>query len=277
LDYYNILGIPRDATPDDIKKAYRRLALETHPDRNPGNPKAAERFKQVTEAYETLMDPQKRSEHDNPNPFRGFNPFAGTGFENFFRTAPNPGGGFGFSFDFGRSERREAPQHGTQEGEKVTHAINISPFDILLSTVAQLKYTRMVHCHTCGGRGSDLASCPSCNGAGFVSQVIEAGYQKIRKDSPCARCMGRGYVKDNSCSDCGGNGLVQEEVVEAVPLSNVDNRGIIFVPGKGHCGPFGGPAGPLILEVSVVYPPQDRISDETKNILREAASRIYQK
>jgi molecular chaperone DnaJ len=278
LDYYNVLGVPRDATSDDIKKAYRRLALETHPDRNSGNPKAAERFKQVTEAYEILMDPQKRSEHDNPNPFRGFNPFAGTGFENFFRSAPSPGGGgFGFSFNFGGSERREAPRHGVHEGDKIVHGISISPFDILLATSAQLRYLRMVHCPECGGHGSDLNTCPGCDGAGFVSQIIEAGYQRVRKDSPCARCMGRGYIKENACRVCGGNGLIQQEVTEEVPLSNIDNNGIILVPGKGQCGPFGGPPGPLVLEVKVAYPPQDRINDEIKSMLKEAADRIYHK
>lgn len=275
MDYYKILGVARDASPDDIKKAYRKLALETHPDRNPNDSKAAERFKQVTEAYEVLMDPQKRAEHDNPNPFRGFNPFAGTGFENIFRATGGPGG-FGFNFNFGeRQERREAPRHGTQEGEKISHSINISPFDILLSTVANLKYNRMVPCPTCNGHGSDLSLCTACDGLGFVSQIIEAGYQKIRQDSPCARCMGRGYIKENSCRACGGNGLIQQEVTEAVPLSNVDNRGIIFVPGKGHHGPFNGPPGPLILEVNVVYPPVNKIDEETKRLLREAASRVY--
>jgi len=274
LDLYNVLGVPKNASTDDVKKAYRKLALETHPDRNPGDKGAEERFRNVTEAYETLSDPQRRAEYDNPNPFKGFNPFSGTGFENIFRSA---GSNFGFSFDFGGGGRREAPRHGSQEGEKITHSINISPFEILLSANAQLKYNKLVHCRVCDGHGADLVMCSECKGSGFISQVIDAGHQRVRRDSPCGKCMGRGFVKSNACNACGGNGLVTEEVVEMVPLSSVDNRGVIFIPGKGHCGPFKGPAGPLIIEVNVIYPPQDRIDDESRQLLRAAADKIYKR
>jgi molecular chaperone DnaJ len=265
MDPYQVLGVSKSASEDDIKKAFRQLAIETHPDKNPGDKEAEDKFKEINAAYEILSNPQKRAAHDNPP--RGFNPFEA--FGDFFKA----NGVGGFSFSFGNDLRRPPPQHGAQEGEQIAHAIRISPFDILLNTVAKVNYQRKVHCPKCNGHGSDLVQCSTCKGAGFISEVFEAGRQKVRRDSPCPTCYGRGYEQTNKCGDCGGAGLVVTDATEDVPLGNVE-RGYVFMPGKGHYGPFEGPPGALVLEIHVWYPPQELITDEAKDHLKMAADLI---
>lgn len=258
MNPYEVLGVPQDASDDDIKKRYRELALQTHPDRNPGDKEAEDKFKEVSQAYEILSDPQKRAEYDNPNPFRGFNPF---------RATP-----FGFSFGFDR-QRRRPPGYGEVPGDKITHAISVSPFDILLGTTITLKYDRKVPCKECNGKGAELKDCPDCHGTGILSEMMEAGHQRILRESPCHACMGRGYMKENECQSCGGNGLVIDRVSEEVSLAKID-RGMIFLAGKGHYGPYQGPPGSLVLEIHVWYPGQEAISDEAREHIRQAAELI---
>jgi molecular chaperone DnaJ len=264
MDPYRELGISKDASDEDIKKAYRRLAKETHPDTNPGDKEAEERFKRISEAYELLSDPQKRAAHDNP--FRGFHPF--NPFDMF-----RPDGMGGFSFSFGGGQRRPPPAHGSVAGDKINFDIRISPFDILLNKVITVNYDRRVACKECGGHGADLVECPDCRGMGFISQLIDAGHQKIRKDSQCNTCMGRGYTEKDKCPKC-HNGLVIERSSEDIALGKVEN-GFILIPAKGHHGPFGGPPGSLVIGVHVWYPGQEAISEESKELLRKAEELIH--
>lgn len=260
MDLYKVLGVSKDAGAEDIKKAYRKLALETHPDRNPGNKEAEERFKKIQEAYSILSDPQRRDRYDNPGPFGGFNPF-----RDFF----GQGGGFSFSFGGQNRQPAEPPKHGTQTGKQIVHAIRISPFDILLNNKVHLKYDRHIPCPDCKGHGADLKQCSNCGGLGFTSQVVEAGHQTIRRDSPCHVCAGRGYEQVDPCETCSGNGLVRGKEELDVELGNVD-RGHVVVTGKGHHGPYEGPPGPLVIEVHVWYPSQGAIPEEARGHLRKA-------
>ena len=267
-DPYNVLGLRHGASAEEVKKAYRRLALETHPDRNPGDKEAEEKFKEIKEAYEMISNPAARGPQ---SPFGGFDPF-----RDFFKPGgPGaPGGPFGFSFNFGgRAQPAPPPPHGTQVGDRVTLAIRISPFDIMLNTTVAVKYDRRVHCPECKGYGSDLTQCSECQGSGIISQMIEAGHQRILKEDPCHICNGRGYEKSNSCDKCGGQGLTVTKASEDIQLGNVE-RGVIFIPDKGHYGPRQGPPGPLVIEVHLAFPKQDLISDEAKEHLRKAKELI---
>jgi molecular chaperone DnaJ len=271
MDPYQVLGVPKNASEDDIKTAYRKLAMDTHPDRNPGNKEAEDKFKEVSAAYEVLSDPQKRAAHDNPNPFH--NPFGGPAFGdlfNFFRAGPGQGG---FSFSFGQSPHRPPPERGVIPGEKIHFAVRISPFDILLDKTITVKYDRKVRCKECDGRGADLIQCPECNGLGFTRTKIEAGHQVRIEERPCNKCSGRGYEEQNKCPQC-NNGLVMERTSQEVTLGSVEN-GFILVPDKGHDGPYGGPAGSLIIDVHVWYPGQEVVSDEVKELLRKAEELIH--
>ena len=266
-DPYNVLGLRHGASAEEVKKAYRQLALETHPDRNPGDKAAEEKFKEIKEAYENITNPPERG----PSPFGGFDPF-----RDFFKAgAPGtPGGPFGFSFNFGgRAQPSPPPPHGTQAGDDITLAIRISPFDILLNTKVAVHYDKFVRCSSCDGYGSDLTQCSECQGTGIISQIIEAGHQKVLKEEACHICSGRGYEKTNSCSVCTGTGLETSKVTEEIQLGGVE-RGLVMLPGKGHHGPRQGPPGRLILQVHLAFPKQDIISDEARELLRKAKELI---
>jgi molecular chaperone DnaJ len=272
MDPYQVLGVPKEASADDIKKAYRKLAMETHPDTNPGDKEAEDRFKEINHAYEILSDPQKRAEHDNPSSFRGFNSFAGGPFDpfNMFR----PDGMGGFSFNFGAAApHRPPPAHGVIPGDKINFAIRISPFDILLNKTITVRYDRKAMCKTCQGHGADLVQCSECHGMGFVRKKLEAGHQVRIEDRQCDKCMGRGYEEKDKCGDC-TSGLVIERASQDITLGRVEN-GYILVPSKGHDGPFGGPSGSLVVEVHVWYPGQEAISDEARELLRQAEELIH--
>ena len=261
MDPYSILGVSRTAGDDEIKKAYRKLANETHPDRPEGD---ADKFKEVAAAYEILSDPRKRLELDNPNSFRGFNPF-----ENFFRTA-----GFDMHFGFNAGPR-QPPQHGSIQGSEIRQALRIDVFDILLNNSLILTYDRHEHCPECGGRGSDLMLCNECRGLGFVSQMFEAGHQKIRRDGPCQTCQGRCFVKQNSCSKCNGDGLVITPTEQLINLGQaVAGGGHIVLPECGHYGPFQGPPGPLIIDTQIWFPTPDTVTPEARELLQQAAALI---
>lgn len=258
-DPYNVLGLRHGASAEEVKKAYRKLALETHPDRNPGDKVSEEKFKEIKEAYEMITNPP---ESGPQSPFGGFDPF-----RDIFR------GPFGFNIFRGRAQPAPPPPHGTQVGDRVALAIRISPFDILLNTTISVAYDRRVPCPDCNGHGSDLVKCSECHGTGIFSQMIEAGHQRILKEDPCHQCMGRGYERINACNKCDGNGLVIVKATEEIELGQVE-RGIILVPDKGHYGPREGPPGPLAIEVHLAFPKQSAIPDEAKEHLRKAKELI---
>lgn len=261
-DPYSILGVSREASAEEVKKAYRKLALETHPDRNPGDKAAEEKFKEVKEAYELIINPSEQGQ----SPFGGFDPF-----RDFFRSG---GGPFGFSFNFGRGQPAPPPPpHGTQVGDDITLAVKISPFDILLNTTIKVNYEKHTSCQKCGGYGSDLLQCSECQGSGIISETIEAGYQKVRKESPCHLCSGRGYEKKNSCDSCGGNGLEVTQASEEIQLGGVE-RGLIVLPEKGNHGPRQGPPGRLVIQIHLAFPKQENVSDEAKEYIRKAKELI---
>lgn len=271
-DYYQVLGVPETATPEEIKKAYRRLAKQYHPDANPDNPQAAERFKEIGEAYAVLSDATKRKQYDQvrKNPFAGF---AGMGQRAGGAGARGPawqqqGGSFSFEdlgdmgglgdifssiFDLGKRRRgRSERAAGAERGRDVEYVVEI-PF-ATAARGGKLPITVPVteECATCGGTGSAPGTkpqtCPECKGSGTIS-FGQGGFAVSR---PCPACLGRGTVPSQPCPTCGGQGQVREQrqIVVTVP-AGVDNGSRLRLSGQGERGPGGGPPGDLLLTFRV--------------------------
>jgi molecular chaperone DnaJ len=252
-DFYEVLGVPRDADADAVKKAYRRAALKWHPDRNAGDPSAAEKFKEVAEAYEVLSDADKRARYDRHG-HAGVNPGAAPGgggrspeevfsaFEDMF-----PGGIFGELFGGGGGGRR-GPRRGAHlvVGETVTFE------EMAKGAERTVAYRRREACAECAGsgarKGTKPTACPTCDGRGAVQR--SAGFFTMR--TPCHRCGGRGSVVANPCKPCGGEGRVERErrLTVRVP-AGVEDGVQLRVPGEGEPGDAGAPPGDLLVEIRV--------------------------
>lgn len=267
-DFYQVLGVRRDAKEAEIKKAYRRLARKNHPDVNPGDKSAEERFKRIQEAYDVLSDPKKRSMYnkygfysENFKEPPGGGAWAGTGdprggpgfdFSGFdFEGSTGEGGSFGeiFSELFGGSQRARAA--GPAKGEDIEHHMNISFMESIQGLSPRLAINRSEACGTCQGTGADrsrgLRVCTNCQGTGKESKARGI----MRFSSPCRVCGGSGQV-GLPCGVCGGSGRVQVQDTVTVRIApGVDNGFRMRVAGKGHAGRGGGPPGDLYLVISV--------------------------
>ena len=260
-DYYEILGVKKTATQDEIKKAYRKLARKYHPDANPNDPKAEDRFKEVSSAYEVLSHAEKRKQYDAGPSFFGQGPQAGGGFRGF-RGAQAPGGdwadlfgslfGGGFSGGFGGGRR----QQRAERGEDVAVSVQMSFEDSLKGVTTKVNVPQTVQCKTCGGSGAapgtGPATCPQCGGRGVVSQ--SQGIFALSQ--PCARCGGTGAIIENPCGACSGSGVTRALKKFSVPLpAGVKDGTKIRLKGKGEPGQQGGPPGDLYVIAHVEESP----------------------
>ena len=256
-DYYEILGVDRNASDADIKKAYRRLAKQYHPDVNPGDKTAEAKFKEVNEAYEVLSDPQKRARYDqyghagiDPNGFGGFDggfggfDFGGIGdiFESFF-------GGTGF----GRSSRSKK---GPQKGADLKYSVEIAFEEAAFGVEKEITVNRMENCPTCNGSGSKPGTSPSvcrhCNGTGQVQYKQSTPFGQFVNVRTCDVCRGEGRVITDPCGNCSGKGKVRKSVKIKVNIpAGIDDGQIISLRGEGEPGIKGGPAGDLYITVKV--------------------------
>ncbi|MDR0538930.1 MAG: molecular chaperone DnaJ, partial [Spirochaetaceae bacterium] len=252
-DYYEVLGVQKGATQDEIKKAYRKLAVQYHPDKNPGDKSAEDKFKEATEAYEILCDAQKRQaydqfgfsgvegmagQHDFSN-FQGFEDIFGGGdfssiFENIF-------GGFGFG---GGSRSR------TRTGSNLRYDIEIPFKEAVLGTKVEIQYSHEERCPACkGSGGTGKKQCPTCGGHGQVRQ--SAGFFSMA--TTCPACRGEGSIIQNPCKECGGSGTVKKRVKISVTIPpGVENGRKLVVSGQGDAGPGGIPPGDLYVVVRVL-------------------------
>jgi molecular chaperone DnaJ len=242
-DLYSVLGVPRKADADEIKKAYRKLARKYHPDRNPGDDEAEERFKEVQEAYDTLSDPEKRSQYDAGGMFSGFGPrgFSGGGFTSDL--------GDIFSTVFGR---RGDPRTAMARGRDLETEVRLSFEQAMQGSEVRVTVPKQSTCATCGGSGAKPGTsptvCPRCNGRGIDSE--SQGFFSISQ--PCPRCGGRGEVVESPCETCGGSGLTMQRKRYRVKVpAGVRDGSRIRVPGKGEDGPRGGPPGDLYVVTRV--------------------------
>ena len=247
-DYYQILGIGRNATEEEIKKSYRQLALKYHPDRNPGDKAAEEKFKEASEAYEVLRDPEKRRLYDQYG-HEGLRDSGFTGFRDFGDIF----GAFGDIFEdlFGFRDPRRG-RSAVQAGSDRRFDLEINFLDAARGTEVTVEIPRNVNCHTCHGSGvrpgSRKTVCPVCGGRGQVIQT----HGFLRISTTCSRCQGMGEIVTDPCPTCGGRGRVMEKKKLAVKIPpGVDNGVHLVMAGEGDEGMFGGPPGDLYIVVHV--------------------------
>jgi molecular chaperone DnaJ len=242
-DYYEVLGVPRGATGDEIKRAFRRLAREMHPDINP-DPEAQERFKLVARAYEVLSDPQKREMYD-----MGVDPTEGNG--------QSYGAGFSFSdiMDafFGQATAR-GPRSRVQRGQDALVRVELDLNETVFGVTRELQIDTAVACPTCAGAGTapgtSVATCDVCSGRGEVSQVQRSFLGQVMTSRPCPQCRGFGTVIPHPCTECAGDGRVRTRRTLSVKIpAGVDTGTRIQLRGEGEVGPGGGPGGDLYVEI----------------------------
>ena len=247
-DYYAILGVSRDASEQEIKTAYRKLAVKYHPDKNPGDREAEEQFKQAAEAYSVLGDPQKRAHYDRFGPSglgaaAGFDPSIFSEFGDIF------GDFFGFGDLFGGSPRRRA---AAQRGSDLRYDLEVSFREAAFGLKTQIRVPRLEACPACRGTGaapgSGPAACPTCQGQGQVR--YQQGFFSISRT--CQQCQGSGQVVRHPCPECRGQGRLQrEKTLELKIPAGVDSGSRLRVSGEGEAGPQGGPPGDLYVVLHV--------------------------
>ncbi|MDZ7682465.1 MAG: molecular chaperone DnaJ [Fodinibius sp.] len=258
LDYYEVLGVSKDASDDEIKKAYRKKAMNFHPDRNSDDPEAEKKFKQASEAYEVLGDEEKRQRYDQfghqgLNGGSGFGGRGGAGFEDvgfediFSRFSDIFGGDFGGGRGRGRSRRSSG-----QPGSDMKLRIDLDLEDIAFGTNKKLKVKKFIKCDECNGTGAetedDYRMCGTCDGTGEVRQVHKTMLGQMVNVQSCPECQGEGRIITDKCSKCNGEGRYQgKETVEIRVPSGVTKGNYITLRGQGNAGKRGGPAGDLVV------------------------------
>lgn len=262
-DYYDILGVSKDASDDDIKRSFRKLAHQYHPDKNGGN---SEKFKEINEAYQVLSDKQKRSQYDQfgstfgeagPSAGGGFGGFPGFDFGNFAN-------GNGAQFDFGdlgdifggvfggRGRRRRGPVAGND----IEMTVNLEFMEAVRGTQEQLKVFKQMKCSRCHGNGAEpgtpIATCSECGGSGQVTMVRQTILGAFQQTTTCPKCQGEGKSAKKPCRQCGGDGRVRDYDTFTVKIpAGIDDGQTIELNGRGESGEKGGATGDLYLRIKV--------------------------
>ncbi|MDR1099213.1 MAG: molecular chaperone DnaJ [Treponema sp.] len=252
-DYYEVLGVQKGVSKDDIKKAYRKLAIQYHPDKNPGNKTAEEKFKEATEAYEILSDDQKRAAYDQFG-FAGVEGMGGSqDFSSTFRGFEDIFGDFSGIFDtFFGSNRRSSGGGGPRQGANLRYDIEIPFKDAVFGTKVEIQYSRNESCPACKGSGAANGSgkkvCPTCAGSGQVRH--SQGFFSVA--SPCPTCGGEGYIIEQPCKECGGSGTQKkrQKIMVTIP-AGVENGKRVVIPRQGDASPGGGTSGDLYVFIRV--------------------------
>ena len=267
-DYYEVLGVGRNATLDEIKKAYRQLAIKYHPDKNPGNKEAEEKFKEAAEAYSVLSDKDKRAKYDQfghaglggqPGP-----DFSG-GFGDLNDILNNLfGGGFGgFSGGFGGfgGGRSQGPQQRVYRGRDIRVRVKLTLDEIARGVEKEISVEKNVPCPDCNGKGtrnsSDVKTCPACGGTGQIKRVANSIFGQTISYSTCQQCGGEGKIISNPCHTCGGTGLVRKKCTVKVKIpAGVENGMQLTIRGEGHCAKNNGINGDLLVLIEEVEHPE---------------------
>ena len=262
-DYYEVLGVDKNASDSDIKKAYRKVAKKYHPDMNPGDKEAEEKFKEATEAYEVLSDSEKRQKYDQ---------FGHAAFE---QGGGGYGGGFG-GFDFGGDMgdmfgdifgdlfgggRSQSRRNGPMKGANLKTSVRITFEEAVFGTEKELDLTLKEECTTCHGTGAkpgtSPVTCPKCGGKGQVVYTQQSMFGMVRNVQECPDCHGTGQIIKEKCSDCGGTGYVkQRKKIRVTIPAGIDNGQSVRIREKGEPGVNGGPRGDLLVSVIVSRHPK---------------------
>lgn len=253
-DYYEVLGVSKNATNDELKKAYRRLALKYHPDKNPGNQTAENKFKEAANAYDVLSDPEKRKMYD----LRGSAGLEDMGFQGF-KSSSDIFSSFGDIFGdiFGKRFYKERSQ--PQKGSDLRHDMTVSFTDAALGCEKQLRFTKNEACVICKGTGAEngaTTACPQCNGTGHISrqQTPAGGFFTI--SNPCPNCNGSGRKINKPCNNCHGEGRISKTSSLSVKIpAGIKSGSTLRLSGQGEAGVRGGRAGDLYIYVKIAKHP----------------------
>ena len=273
-DYYEILGVSRGASADEIKKAYRALTRKYHPDANPGNAEAEAKYKEINEANEVLSDPKKRAQYDQygfvgdippgygeqGGGFGGFSGFGGAQGQTF--SQEDLGDIFGDLFGgqgggFGGGRRRSSNPNAPKQGADLEATVTVTLEEAYKGAKRKLEIPRLETCKHCGGTGAEPGSkvetCPHCHGTGQVGEVVNTPFGQMRQNVTCSACGGKGKIIDKSCTECHGKGRVKRiQNVEVKIPAGVDTGTRLRVSSKGESGINGGPAGDLFILTEVL-------------------------
>ena len=280
-DYYEVLGVGKGASADEIKKAYRKLAVKYHPDKNPGDKEAEEKFKEAAEAYSILSDPDKKARYDQfghagvegagPDFSGGFgnlndilNEIFGSAFGGGF------GGGFGGFGGFGGGQRQ---QQRVYRGRDIRVRVKLTLEEIAKGVEKEITIEKSVPCTDCNGKGarnsSDIKTCPACNGTGQVQRVVNSFLGQTISYSTCQQCGGEGKIISNPCKSCGGTGLVRKrETIKVRIPAGVEAGMQLTLQGQGHAAKNNGINGDLLVVIEEV---------EHKDLKREGNNLFYTK
>ena len=246
-DYYEVLGLQKGASDDEIKRAFRKLAIKYHPDKNQGNKEAEEKFKEINEAYQVLSDPEKKANYDRFGTAEpgGFGGGAGgfSGFSDF--------GDFGdiFSDIFGGG-RSSARRNGPVKGDDIEYTLNLTFDEAVFGAEKQFSISRIEKCEDCNGtgaeKGTNLKTCPKCNGQGHINMQTQSLFGVSIRTVTCDQCGGKGKIAEKPCHTCKGKGTERKsrKITIKVP-AGVDTGRYMTLRGQGHAGKNGGPAGDL--------------------------------
>ncbi len=265
-DYYEILGVSKGASKDEMKKAYRKLAVQYHPDKNPGDKVAEEKFKEAAEAYEVLSNDDKRRQYDQFG-HAGMGGAAGGGFsgfsdindifEHFGDIFGGMGGGrfSGFSGGFGGGRGRGGQQKTVRKGTNLRVKVTLTLAEIVQGVEKKIKLKKKVECNTCHGNGAasaaDVQTCSHCGGTGYVIQEVNSIFGRMQQQAPCNVCGGDGKVITKKCATCHGEGIIDGEETVTVKIPAGVAEGMqMNVPGKGNAARHGGINGDLLVLIA---------------------------
>ena len=275
-DYYEVLGVSKGASEDEIKKAYKKLARKYHPDMNPGDKEAEEKFKEVNEANEVLSDPEKKARYDQFG-FAGVDPSYGAGTGGAYGGA----GGFDFgdlgdifgSFFGGGFGGGQTRRNGPQRGESIRASVSVTFTEAAFGCEKEVTIQRSEQCTTCKGNGCAPGTtpeiCPDCHGSGVVQVQQRTPMGVFASSRPCQRCRGTGRIIHQPCTDCGGSGAVRKRKTIKVNIpAGIDHGQTISLRGQGNAGKNGGPAGDLL--ITVMVQPHELFRREGNDVFCEA-------
>lgn len=275
-DYYDILGVTKGASQEEIKKAYRKVALKYHPDRNPDDKGAEDKFKEAAEAYEVLSNQDKKAQYDRfgHEGLKGAGGFSGGGMnvEDIFSNFGDIFGGFGFDSFFGGGGGRSRQQAARgRRGSNLRIKVKLSLEEIVEGTKKTIKVKKHLKCEQCSGSGakdsSSFQTCSTCNGRGVVTRVANTILGQMQTSQTCPTCHGQGQSITAKCGKCGGDGKVYGEETITIDIPAGVTEGVqLSMSGKGNAGEAGGPSGDLLITIQEV---------EDQNLIREGTNLVY--